>query len=189
MRTATPATGKRSRQPLLRPRASESGPLLRPRASEGRPLLRASVSQAAPIPPPPKTVASAPAALPPTAFSRISNRNTTAFKIPRNPMKIKAASLSNRNTNPLSANSAPSNRHTVQAAPHNMDRAPRVTIHESQITQKAVSNRQWQILEFNVTRRKQTTAPRSNRQYLRVWKLAIRSHQPTCPAAFCDRAR
>jgi hypothetical protein len=178
MRTATSATGKRSTQPRLRTPCFGGQALLRPRASAG-----------APIPQPGKTVANAPAALPPSAFSCISNRNKTAFKNRRNRMKIKAAPLSNRNTNPVSANSAPSNRHTSQAAPHNMDRAPRVRIHESQITQKAASNRQWQILEFNVTRRKQTTAPRSNRQYLRVWKLAIRSHQPTCPAAFCDRAR
>ena len=75
MRTARPATGKRSRQPLLRPRASEAAPI-----------------------PPPTTAASAPAAPPSTAFPAISNRNKAAFKNPRNPMKINAAPIPNRNT-------------------------------------------------------------------------------------------
>ena len=40
-----------------------------------------------------------------------------------------------------------------------------------------ISNRQWKILEFTVTRRKQTTAPVSNRHFFRVVKvrnLAVR---------------
>ncbi len=112
MRTATPAKGKRSRQSLLRARASED----------------------APIPPRAKTVASARAALPRTAFSPISNRNKTAFKIRRNPMKTKAAPLSNRNTNPVSARPPAGGRsfHTAQtivvelsgAAAGGVDRGP-----------------------------------------------------------------
>jgi hypothetical protein len=130
MRTATPATGKRSRQPRLRTPCFGGQALLRPRASESRPFLRPPLSQSAPIPPPAKTAASAPAALPSTAFSLISNRNKPAFKNPRNPMKIKAAPISNRNTNPLSAHPPqPAGRHSTTCLA-----GRRVTTHHSLIT-------------------------------------------------------
>ena len=38
-----------------------------------------------------------------------------------------------------------------------------------------ISNRQWQILEFAVTARKQTTAPHSNRHFFRVVNVANRA--------------
>ena len=50
----------------------------------------------------------------------------------------------------------------------------------SPITNNAPSNRQWQILEFTVTHTKQTTAPRSNRHFLRCLNLQIQHSQKFC---------
>jgi hypothetical protein len=51
----------------------------------------------------------------------------------------------------------------------------RITYHNSPIRNKTPSNRQWQILEFTVTCRKQTSAPRSNRHFFRVVNVTNRA--------------
>jgi len=133
----------------------------------------ATTATGRPLPPPGKTLASASAALPPTAFSPVSNRNTTAFKNPRNLMKIKAASLSNRNTNSVSP-------HRPQLeGPGFAERAVCVPVgvagHESQTTSHSLSNRHTPRLENAMSRRKQTLGASSNRHFLQV--SASRQHQ------------
>ena len=145
-------------------------------------------------PPRRKTVASMTAALPPAAFSPISNRNKTAFKNPCNPMKIKAAPLSNRNTNPDSAHppqsAAPAfaecsalatggftsyaSRITgYESHPRVTNRAFCVPVgsagHESRITEVAVSNRHSSRLEIVICHSKQRTALGSNRHFFAGW--------------------
>jgi hypothetical protein len=129
-----------------------------------------------------KNVACAPAALPRIAFSTISNRNKTAFKNPRNPMKTKAAPLSNRNTNPASAPSpqpaAPASAHCAIGAggdstSHRSRIAvyvqhPPVTIHEPRISRDPTSNRHTVRLENAISDSKQRMAVSSNRHFFRV---------------------
>src|SRR5579863_2373664 len=126
----------------------------------------ATTATGRPLPPPGKTLASASAALPSTAFSSVSNRNTTAFKNPRNLMKIKAASLSNRNTNSVFP-------HRPQLeGPAFAGRAVRVRDavagHESQTTSHSLSNRHTTRLENAMSRRKQTLGTLASRHSLQV---------------------
>ena len=124
------------------------------------------------LPPSGKTVASASAALPPTAFFSISNRNTAGFKNPRNPMKIKAASLSNRNTNTLFA-------HRPQLEAPGL--AECAVCARDAVTGQGVSNRHTPRLENAISHRKQTTASHSNRHFLQVSEC----HQRRTADAHC----
>ena len=70
----------------------------------------------------------------------------------------------------------PSNRHFLQVSASHQRRIAGAD-HLLHVARHIVSNRQWQILEFNVTHTKQTTAPRSNRQFLRCLNLQIQQSQ------------
>jgi hypothetical protein len=152
----------------------------------------ATTATGRPLPPPGKTAASAPAALPLAAFSGISNRNKIAFKNPRNPMKINAAPLSNRNTNPVSAPPPPS---AVSALADSAVPFPAVcagrqlasspgtspltshcspaALYESRPLSRDAnhirSNRHSVRLENAISHRKQTTAHTSNRHFFALF--------------------
>jgi hypothetical protein len=142
-----------------------------------------------PLPPPGRTAACVPVALLPAAFSRISNRNKIAFKNPRNPLKIKVAPLSNRNTNPVSA---PPPQPAVSVLADRLvripaDRAghqPASPAGGSPLTNRAISNRQPLRLEIIVSRTKRTRQIRLNRQ---LFSTFARSSQASRTVVFASR--
>ena len=82
-----------------------------------------------------------------------SNRHTSRLEMTENTNKIALLSASNRHKY------AGFKSHKVRTTHAE---------HGSAVTTKIVSNRQWQILEFTVSNRKQTTAPSSNRHFYAI---------------------
>ncbi len=63
------------------------------------------------------------------------------------------------------------NSYSIQTA------TPAPARHSSQVTGHSLSNRQWQILEFNVNHTIQTTAPHSNRHFFAISASRMRAQE------------